>query len=392
VLRQRVAKLPHVRFLHGARVEGLLIEPEREHLRVRGLTVLHAAAGAAPEARETITGDVIIDASGGRSKAPDWLRAAGATIEVEEQRSDFTYFCRHYRMLDGGAEPFQRRTGAALDYLWYGAFFAEHGHFALALACPSAETELVQSVKTAEGFDLIARTLPGVSDLIGKAEPVSKVLGAGALTNRWSRYSNKGKPELLGYFAVGDSNVLTNPMYGRGCTAAFVQAEALAGVLASTAHPVERARGYSERVEAQLRPQYEFSIAGDQLFAARARRARGEAMPRSLRFVDYLTDQIWAPAALESPFVARESVKTIQMQEISSFWTRIAVLAFMFFSWARRGFRRVDLVAERSGPSRNELRRKLGLSIDAEAPKFGQVNVNVHGPGEDEAEPNEPAR
>ena len=363
VLRQHVARLRNVSFVHGARVEGLQIEPEGSHLRVRGVTVARGGTHGGPRgATETILADVVVDASGGRSKVPEWLRAAGATIEVSEQPSEFTYFCRHYRMRDGGAEPFARRTGAALDYLWFGAFFAEHGHFSLALACPAAESELVQTIKTPEGFDLIGRTLPGVSELIAKAEPTSKVLGAGGLTNRWTRYSLKGKPELLGFFAVGDSHVLTNPMYGRGCTAAFVQAQALVGALGESRDPVVRARRYSERVVEQLKPQYEFALSGDQLFAARGRRARGEAMPRSVAVVDYLTDQIWAPAALESPFIARESVKTIQMQEISSFWTRLAVLLCMLFSWARRGFRKVDLVAERTGPTREELREKLGLT------------------------------
>jgi 2-polyprenyl-6-methoxyphenol hydroxylase-like FAD-dependent oxidoreductase len=362
VLRQHVATLRNVSFQHDVRVEGLHMEPEGSHLRVRGVTVTR---GATRGATETILADVVIDASGGRGKTPEWLRAGGATIEAVEQPSEFTYFCRHYRMRDGGAEPFARRTGAALDYLWFGAFFAEHGHFSLALACPAAESELVQTIKTAEGFDLIAHTLPGVSELIERAEPTSKVLGAGGLTNRWTRYSVKGKPELLGFFAVGDSHVLTNPMYGRGCTSAFVQAGVLCGVLRESRDPVQRARSYAERVETELKPQYEFAIAGDRLFAARGRRARGEVIPRSMHLVDYLTDQIWAPAAVESPFIARESVKTIQMQAISSFGTRMAVLLLMLFSWVRRGFRTVALVSERTGPSRSELREKLGLSTTA---------------------------
>jgi hypothetical protein len=164
---------------------------------------------------------------------------------------------------------------------------------------------------------------------------------------------------VLGFFPVGDSHVQTNPMYGRGCSAAFVQAHALAAVVNAERAPAVRSRRYADQVWALLRPQYDFCISAERLFAGRGQRARGLPVPGSLRTADYVTDQIWAPAVLESPFVARESVKTMQMQEVSSFWVRLGLLFVMFWLWARRGFRRVALVPERTGPGREELLRTL---------------------------------
>ena len=358
VLRRHVGRLPHVRFLHGARIEGLLTAPQAGRLRVSGLQI------ARGDRRESIEADWVVDASGARSKIVDWRRALGAEIEIEAQSSEFSYFCRHYRMRDGGDAPF-RRTGAILDYLWFGAFFAEHGHFSLALACPSAEAELADTIRRGEGFDAISRSLPGVVALIDRSEPASKVLGAGRLDNRWNRFVVRGNPAVLGFYPVGDSHLHTNPMYGRGCAAAFVQAYALADAVATTDDPIERARRYDQRVWSQLRAQYDFCLSAEQLYAARGRRARGERIARSLEAADYFTDQVWTPAVLESPLIALESVRMMQMQAISGFWIRLATIWLMLWLWVRRGFKRVGPVEERTGPARNELLRKLSELDDA---------------------------
>ena len=353
VLRRHVGALPNVRFVHGARVDGLAIAREGEQLRVRGLSYVRG------DQHEALEADIVVDASGGRSSTAAWLRAQGAAIDEEAQPSDFAYFCRHYRLRDGGKEPFRKRTGAILDYLWFGAFFAEHGHFSLALACPNEEPELVQTMRHAEGFDAIGRSMPGVEELLARAEPTSKVIGAGGLTNRWTRHVDRRGPAALGFFAVGDAHVQTNPMYGRGCSAAFVQAAALAATLRDEADPVARGKRFAAAVHEELRPQYEFCVNAEQLFQGRGLRARGLPAPRSLQAADYFTDQIWAPSVLESRFIARESVKTMQMQAVAPFWTRIGLLLCMVLLWLRRGFRKAPLVPERTGPAREELLAKL---------------------------------
>jgi 2-polyprenyl-6-methoxyphenol hydroxylase-like FAD-dependent oxidoreductase len=362
VLRRHVEGLPHVSVMQGARATGLRVDtPSPARLRVRGVEV------AFGERSETIDADVVVDASGGRAPTLAWLRAHGAAIEVEEQAAEFVYFSRHYRARDVDPAAL-RRAGAVLDYLWFGAFFAEHGHFSLALACPTAEAELAAMIRTPEGFDAVARSLPGVAALLDRAEPSGKVLGAGHLTNRWTHFfaRNETAPAITGFFAVGDAYVQTNPMYGRGCAAAFVQAHALRDALRE-ADPSARARDYAGRVHAVLRPQYEFCTVADRLSAARARRARGLSMPRDMRAADYFTDRIWAPAVLESPFVAREVVRTLQMHDVSDVRTRVRVALWMLLLWMRRWFYGPVIVPERSGPGRGELLRALSRSDVAPA-------------------------
>ena len=70
VLRRHVEALGDVRFLTNARVNGLLAD-ERAPVHVTGVAADHGGT------TETITADIVLDASGRRSSATEWLAAAG---------------------------------------------------------------------------------------------------------------------------------------------------------------------------------------------------------------------------------------------------------------------------------------------------------------------------
>src|SRR5262249_42876618 len=150
------------------------------------------------------------------------------------------------------------------------------------------------------------------------ADATSKVLGAGEFENRWMRYGARGGRALHGFFAVGDSQIETNPMYGRGCTFAFLQAEALADALAVSTDPIARARRYAARCGALLKPTFDLSVTTDRMFRNRARVSRGESLGLGERLLKYLYERALVPATYRSPLVAREMIKGIQMRELSS--------------------------------------------------------------------------
>ena len=158
LLRRHVGRLPNVTILHGARVEGLDAVRDGGRVRVRGLRVRRAG-----DAEEVLAADVVVDCSGARSKAPDWLRAEGVPIVTDAKPSACAYYCRHYLQRDPSTEPPRRGTGANIDYLIYGIFFAEHGSFSIAFACPEMEKELTDAVRRPEGFDHICSQIPALS-------------------------------------------------------------------------------------------------------------------------------------------------------------------------------------------------------------------------------------
>jgi len=358
VVRRHVGKLPHVTFMHGTRVEGLLVERQGEGqggtLRVTGLELLTPAG-----ARETLRGDVIVDCSGTRTKAAEWLGAHGAKIETERHDSPYAYFCRHYRLRDPSREPPRRGTGANLDYLWYGLFCAEHGHFSIAMACPDEEKALVETMRRAEGFDFMCGRMPLLAAWLRDAEATGKVHGAGNLANCWTRYGAPGGPAVLGYFPVGDSHLRTNPMYGRGCSYAFVQGQALAESLAASAAPAERIEHYYRRTRELLRTHFDSAVAADRLFLNRGRTQRGEPLPPADRLLNYLYEEAFMPALHRSLFVAREMVKAMEMRPLSPLWRRLVVVATVVWAFVAGRFGRTLPTLPALGPTRAELLASL---------------------------------
>jgi 2-polyprenyl-6-methoxyphenol hydroxylase-like FAD-dependent oxidoreductase len=361
VLRRHVGRLPHVRFEHGAQVTGLISERSGDSVRVTGVELSRG------DAHETMHGELIVDASGARTKVPEWLQALGVTVTTELHPSQYSYFCRHYQLRDPGSSPPRHGTGANLDYLWYGLFCAEHGHFSIAMACPSDETQLLASLKRSEGFTAACRELPLLAPWLAAAEPPGKVLGAGKLANRWykygaHKYGAQGGPELLGLLALGDAHLHTNPMYGRGCSSAFIQAHVLAHALAASSDPREQARSYYARTWELIRPHFESAVSADRMFLSRASSERGLPVPWTFRTLNWLYDRVWMPALLESPLIAREMIKAMEMRELSSPWTRLRVVGEIVRALLLRLGGRPVPTLPAFGPPRGELLRALPSS------------------------------
>jgi 2-polyprenyl-6-methoxyphenol hydroxylase-like FAD-dependent oxidoreductase len=334
VLRRHVGKLANVRFMHSTRVVGLLMESSEKQLRVHGVEL------SRDDHHETLDADLVVDASGKSTKAKQWLQDAGVQLAIDSRPSGFVYSCRHYRLKDPKAPMPRLDGGGNLDYLGYATFYAEHGNFALTLGCPVEEEELAETMRRPEGFDAMCEQLPVFKQWTSQAEVKSKVLGAGRFENRWTHYRVRGGKELLGFFAVGDCQLETNPMYGRGCAAAFVQAHVLAEALARSDDPRERARFYYERAHKLLQPYFNVSSDTDHIYRSRARLARGQSIPLRDRIIIYLFDAAWLPAMQQSPLVAREFVKAVQMRELSSVGVRIAMVMQILRAWVRGWFKR----------------------------------------------------
>lgn len=351
-LRRHVAGLGHVRFVHDVRVERLVVEKEDGHVRVRGVEVRRGGEN------ETIFADVVVDASGVHSKITDRLRADGAAIDVQRKPSPCAYYCRHYVQRDPTEKLPRTGTGAHVDYLVFGTFFAERGTFSIAFACPEVEEELCATLRRPEGFDAVCRRIPALERSVSRAEPASKVFGGGGLANRWTKYSRTGA-QVLGFFPVGDSYIVTNPIYGRGCSMAFVEAHALAEVLRETSNPLARARRYHRRVHRLLRPHFDFCVAADHGFSVRATMARGEAVSPFDRFVSQLLESVLTPALDEKPAVAREWIRAQQLREVSPPWVAILFLLYTLFLWAVRTLKRAERPVQAFAPSRTEMLRSL---------------------------------
>ena len=209
----------------------------------------------------SLMADVVVDASGKSGFTIEQLMEEGAGIREESESAGILYFTRHYRFLLGKTEPERNEnpppTGD-LGFLKFGVFPGDNGNFSITIAIPEIEMELRKSILDPEVFHQITLMLPGLRPWTNsqQSESTSKVFGMGDLVSRWRDLVIDGKPATRGYFALGDTLIRTNPLYGRGCSFAAVGAQQLRKTLDEIADPTQRAILLHQRLEAELRPFY----------------------------------------------------------------------------------------------------------------------------------------
>ncbi|MDX6234739.1 MAG: hypothetical protein QOH68_3857 [Nocardioidaceae bacterium] len=261
VLRRTVLAEPHVQLRDGVIVEGL---ESTAHPSGRPRVTGARLAGG-----EVVPSDLVVAATGRRSSVPDWLAAVGAgeVPEVEED-TGIVYYSRFYRLLPGVDEPEQDGPiGADLGYLKFAVFKGDNGTFSVTLAAGTDDREM-RVLGHEEPFEATAATLVPVAPWIapGMSEPITGVHVMAKLLNRHRRFVVDGEPVALGFAAVGDAGVCTNPLYGRGCSLAMVHAELLAEAMHDHADdPVALALAFDEATERELAPWYEAAVRQDRM-------------------------------------------------------------------------------------------------------------------------------
>ena len=97
----------------------------------------------------------------------------------------------------------------------------------ITLAIGTEDGDLRAALSDPDGFEHACRLLPGPGPVLPgrSARAVGGVRPMGGLLNRLRRFTDDdGRPPVLGFHAVGDAHTCTNPLYGRGCSLAVVQA------------------------------------------------------------------------------------------------------------------------------------------------------------------------
>jgi 2-polyprenyl-6-methoxyphenol hydroxylase-like FAD-dependent oxidoreductase len=358
VVRRHLARLPNVRFEHGAVVEGLTGEQDAGALRITGVEIRRG------DARETLRGDVIVDAAGRNSPVCGFLEKLGGKVEVQRDPSNFLYFARHYRLRTGEVEPPRQDISADFDYLKLAIFYAEHGHFAVAFGCAEDETDMVAILRRADSFDAMCAQLPMLAPWLSRSDAVTKVLGAAKIANRRTRIAQS--PRVTGMFLTGDAGFEANPIYGRGCAAAFVQSHLLADALMRETDHARREAVYEAGLKAEVMPYHQASIWADQLFHVRAEHARGLPVSFPRRVQMWMYEHLIIPAVLVDMVLAREFLKVLCMVDPAG---PLRVIRFVLHVFARmfdpRG--RAAARALPPTPQRGDLLSRIAVPAETEA-------------------------
>lgn len=264
VLRRAVADQPGVTMHTGVGVRGLLGEPATEDRPAR-------VTGVVDEDGTTWEADVVVAATGRRGPVVRWLDELGAEVPETVHESGLMYLSRWYRFVDGGEIELDPKLGGDLGFVKYLAVPGDGDTLSITLAVRTDDTELRSALSDPGRFEHACRILPGPDRFVGRydLEPIGGVRPMTGLLNRIRRFLDEdGAPVALGFHAVGDTHTCTNPLYGRGCSLALVQAIHLVDALAE--HPDDahaRAVAYEQAAAAQIEPWFDVSVQMDRLGA-----------------------------------------------------------------------------------------------------------------------------
>jgi 2-polyprenyl-6-methoxyphenol hydroxylase-like FAD-dependent oxidoreductase len=265
VLRRHVLDTGLVDFKDGVEVTRLEAEGDRATSlpRVTGVWARTRDGG-----ESLVRGDLVVDASGRRSKLKSWLPAIG-TPPVREASSPcgIFYTSRFYRLLEGAeAPPLDGGiVGVDLGYLKLGVFAGDSRVFSITLAASPSDDEM-RRVLRQPGFDAAVAAIPLAATWTSPtlSEPVSEVHGMANLNNTRRFLVEAGEPLALGFVAVGDALVHTNPIVGRGCSLAWTSAFDLADCLDAHGDDLRAlALAYDASVERNIAPWYEMQLVQD---------------------------------------------------------------------------------------------------------------------------------
>lgn len=219
-LRRRLQRIPQVRILTECTVNELLADSTG----VTGLRLQSHHKGRGQKVVELL-GSLVVDATGRRSMAPEWLNKLGFGPLPETKIDAFWgYASRYYERPSEPAQgclvmaihptpPQSPRIGALVpleNRLWLVSVAGSNRDYP-----PDDDA----------GFLEFARGLaqPDLFEAIRDAKPVSGIYGYRFAENRL-RHFDRLKRHLEGFIALGDAVCQFNPIYGQGMSVAAIGA------------------------------------------------------------------------------------------------------------------------------------------------------------------------
>jgi 2-polyprenyl-6-methoxyphenol hydroxylase-like FAD-dependent oxidoreductase len=217
---------------------------------------------------QEITAELVIDATGRRSRLGDWIAALGGRAPFEEAAdTGFAYYTRHFRSRDGSLPEFRGPLSATFDSFLTLTVPADNNCWTVAIAAMAGDTPL-KALRTNATWERVARAVPHVAHWLD-GEPLSDATPMAGVLDRHRRVVIDGQPVVSGLLPVGDSWACTNPTAGRGLSLGLAHAVALRDVLRQVpADPVELILSFDAVTETTLTPWYREQVDRDYQRAA----------------------------------------------------------------------------------------------------------------------------
>ncbi len=314
-VRELCCQRPNVEFRDRTSVTGLGMSTPSQP-RIDTVHIVPRDGGKPGSMRANL----VVDASGRASKAPDWLQALGIPPPPETIVDAHTgYSSRWYHA------PDQLPKGWWWKGVWLDLKLPEHPLAGVLFPVESnrwivtlAGVSKHYPPKDEEEFTaaLLQLRSPVLADAVRLAEPLSSVYAYRKMANRFRRYE-KWKARLGGFIAVGDSTCAFNPVYGQGMTTGTLSAGVLDECLKKygPTHPNLAQHFFKAQARVQAAP---WGLATGADFSLPT--TEGER-PKGNRLVDPYMNALFM-AAIEDVTLRRHIGEVLQMlKPPSSFFT-----------------------------------------------------------------------
>jgi 2-polyprenyl-6-methoxyphenol hydroxylase-like FAD-dependent oxidoreductase len=211
----------NVQILDGCSAARLRTHDER----VTGVVLRHRSG---PQHEDELAANLVVDASGRGSRAPQWLASLGyGHVEETSVKIDVGYASRIYRCPDPlpsewkvliilGLPPDNKRAGVI--------FPIEGGYWMVTLGGWLRDYPPDDDA----GFLDYARSLaqPDLYEALKEAEPITPIAMYKYSANQWRHYERLSRlPE--GFIVMGDAVCNFSPVYGQGMSVAAMEARTL---------------------------------------------------------------------------------------------------------------------------------------------------------------------
>ena len=230
-VRQRLAAFPNVRFIEEAETTRLLPNADDSGVGGVGIRFRNRTNGSTvPE--QLHYADLVVDASGRGSRAPQWLEGLGYDTPAETVINSFRGYASRFYQPPANvsadwkgifiqAAPPERTRGGLL-------FPVEGNRWMVTLIGGGREYPPADEA----GFRDFARSLasPMIHDALDGAVPLTPIHTYRATENRLRHFDRLSRwPE--NFVVLGDATCAFNPVYGQGMTIAALGALTLDGAL-----------------------------------------------------------------------------------------------------------------------------------------------------------------
>jgi 2-polyprenyl-6-methoxyphenol hydroxylase-like FAD-dependent oxidoreductase len=253
-------------------------------------------AGVRTACGAEIRADLVVDATGRRSRSVDWLaQLGGRRPEVESEDKGFVYYTRYFT---GPTRPVLRAPALTpMGSFSVLTLVGDNDTWSVTLFGITGDPAL-KAVRDPVCFTRVVRACPLHAHWLD-GTPVTEVLCMAGVLDRYHRFVVDGQPVATGLAAVGDAWACTNPSAGRGVSVGVLHAQLLRHLVREHLDdPAVLARECHDRTERVVAPYYWNQVAADRVRVAEmaalragvAPPAPGEAMRRFLTAASHDAD------------------------------------------------------------------------------------------------------